>query len=350
VRALVEDGVSVYMLDHGSTDETAAIARRWQGRGVIGVEAFPVAPVGDAARAFEWEAILRRKEALAAELDADWFIHHDADEFREGPWAGESLVDGIRRVDASGCNAIDFHLLNFRPTAADAASGDVRTRMQYYEAAEPWNQVQIKCWKKSRHRVSLASSGGHSAEFPGRRVFPIRFLLRHYPIRSQAHGERKVFAERLPNFVAAERARGWHVQYEGMQPGTSFLHAPADLRRFDADEVRLGLQVHNRECDRAHRAAIASEDVADRLTDEKEAIRVDRDRLHADLVHLRDHLATLDAELERLRAERHEWHRERLEMSERLVLADKALVDIQASRSWRLTAPLRWVFERLARR
>jgi chromosome segregation ATPase len=135
-----------------------------------------------------------------------------------------------------------------------------------------------------------------------------------------------------------------------MQPGTSFLHAPADLRRFDADEVRLGLQVHNRECDRAHRAAIASEDVADRLTDEKEAIRVDRDRLHADLVHLRDHLATLDAELERLRAERHEWHRERLEMSERLVLADKALVDIQASRSWRLTAPLRWVFERLARR
>ena len=113
VAALVEDGIRVYFIDHGSTDDTVARVEPFRDRGVIGIETFVAggAPVGD--HVFAWRSLLERKEELASQLDADWFIHHDADEFRESPWEGETLLDGIARVDAAGYNAIDFHVFDF---------------------------------------------------------------------------------------------------------------------------------------------------------------------------------------------------------------------------------------------
>ena len=66
--------------------------------------------------------------------------------------------------------------------------GDIREAFPYYSEQAPYDRVQIRCWKKAPD-VDLASSGGHEARFEGRRVFPLRFILRHYPIRGQAHGE-----------------------------------------------------------------------------------------------------------------------------------------------------------------
>ena len=53
------------------------------------------------------------------------------------------------------------------------------------------------------------------ARFPGRKVFPIQFLLRHYPIRSQRHGETKVFTERKPRFLESV-SRG-HMTQSALQ-------------------------------------------------------------------------------------------------------------------------------------
>src|SRR5919106_7074857 len=182
LEALVDDGVRVYFLDDQSTDQTLAIAETFRGRGLIGMESLPpVAP--DGRHVFAWERILRRKEELAARLDADWFIHHDADEFRESPWRGRQLADAIRLVDAAGYNAIDFDVLDFRPTRVDPLEEpSVRRRLQFYEAPRTFDRLQIKCWKKTGAAVDLRSSGGHDAQFPERAVFPIPFLLRHYPI------------------------------------------------------------------------------------------------------------------------------------------------------------------------
>jgi hypothetical protein len=59
----------------------------------------------------------------------------------------------------------------------------------------------------------------------------VPFILRHYPIRSETHGRRKVLDERLPRYDAAERDDGWHIQYDGFASGeTSFLWDPAELR------------------------------------------------------------------------------------------------------------------------
>src|SRR5688500_10280827 len=112
LRDLTDQGIQVYFLDDASTDGTAAIAERFVGSGVLAVE-----QIGDGGpgRAFDWDRILRRNAALARALDADWFIHHDADEFRESPWPDLSLKEAIQRVDALGYNAIDFESLDFQP-------------------------------------------------------------------------------------------------------------------------------------------------------------------------------------------------------------------------------------------
>jgi hypothetical protein len=252
IAHLVAEGVSVYVIDHASIDGTRDEVERWRGRGVLGIERFP--PRGDAGP-FAWARILERKAQLASELDADWFLHQDADEFRESPWPELSLSAAIARVDRLGYNAIDFQVLDFPPTHDGFVKGeDPRQAFLHYEKGKRHDHLQIRGWRRTASPVDLASSGGHEVAFPGRRVFPLRFLLRHYPIRSQAHGERKVFEERRPRVLAEEVARGWHVQYQGLEPGHRFVRDPAELTLYDADEVRLGLMVDNREHEPARQA------------------------------------------------------------------------------------------------
>src|SRR6266496_3968080 len=78
VTHLIQQGVQIYFLDNGSTDDTLDRVRPFLGTGVLMIEPF----VQDSVH-FSWQSILARKEALARELDADWLIHQDADEFRE---------------------------------------------------------------------------------------------------------------------------------------------------------------------------------------------------------------------------------------------------------------------------
>lgn len=263
---LIENGIEVYFLDNDSTDGTVQEAERWVGRGVIRIEQFPADRSGGGS-AFDWGAILRRKEDLANELSADWFIHHDADEIRESPWPGVSLRDALRWVDRLGYNCIDFRVVNFPPIDNGFRRGDdPRTYFRYWEQPGEFDEIQIKAWKKGSPPISLFPFGGHEVRFRDRRVFPIRFLLRHYPIRSQQHGERKVFAERKARFLGAERAKGWHVQYDAWKEGDSFLGEPYHLHLFDDDRMRLDLLLEN---DAAREAAAR----AQRATDEVERLR-----------------------------------------------------------------------------
>ena len=246
IRDLVDQGVHVYFLDDGSTDGTTAVVERFLGRGVIGIERLAGTVQDGEPAGFDWERILLRKTQLATELDADWFIHHDADEFRESPWPHLSLNDAIRRVDALGFNAIDFAGLDFRPVQDGFPAGaDVREVLTFYADAAPYDRIQIRCWKKASD-LDLVSSAGHEARFRGRKVFPLRFILRHYPIRGQAHGERKVFQERRQRFLDRERARGWHVQYDAVREGGSFICDPSTLTPYDPDAVRLALTLRHR--------------------------------------------------------------------------------------------------------
>ncbi|MFH1742244.1 MAG: glycosyltransferase, partial [bacterium] len=241
VGDLVSQGIRVYLIDTGSTDATVTEARRFLGHGLLCIEEFPLVE-------FSLSQLMKHKETLACELDSDWFINADADEFRESPWTGVSFLDGIRRVDALGYNAIDFVVLDFVPTHDELSPGtDPRKAFPYFEPGGFFNKLQVRCWKKPDGPVDLASSAGHETTFPGRKVFPIRFILRHYPFRGQAHAERKLFQERRPRYPTEEESKGWHIQYNGISEEHRFIRGIEDLDWFDPERIRIALQINNRE-------------------------------------------------------------------------------------------------------
>ena len=296
VGDLITQGVGVYFLDDGSTDRTVSAVEPFVGRGVIAIERRHSDGNAAAPEVFEWARILHRKAELAQQLNADWFIHHDADEFRESPWPRLSLQEAISLVDSQGFNAIDFECLNFAPSAGASVSGDVRSELTTYEPAEVYDRLQIRCWKRTAEVVDLESSGGHEARFPGRRVFPIRFLLRHYSLRDQEQARRKVFHERRPRYLTAERARGWHVQYDHLMPEEPVLADPAQLRTYDPDAVRVDLMLH-------HRGVEELDLALDELRRERNAFRLERDELGKERDGLQAEIAALRTELMAARQE-----------------------------------------------
>ncbi|MGA2512689.1 MAG: glycosyltransferase family 2 protein [Candidatus Limnocylindrales bacterium] len=235
IAKLVADGVDVYVIDNWSSDGTHAIAEQFGGRDLVGLERFPDAPTDR----YEWLPLLRRVEAVAAGLRADWCIHHDVDERRSGPWSSVGLRDALWRVDQSGFSAVDHTVLNFRPIDNGfTPGGDFEAYFRHFEFGRTSDLLlQVKAWKNTGP-VDLAGSGGHEARFPGRRIFPYKFELKHYPVRSQAHGEQKVLRDRIARWDPGERALGWHVHYDGIVPGQSFLRDSRDLIEDRGPETR----------------------------------------------------------------------------------------------------------------
>jgi glycosyltransferase involved in cell wall biosynthesis len=247
VGDLINQGIFVYFLDNHSTDATLTRIKPFLETGLLQIEKFPSGE-DENFDFYPWEAILRRKEELARELDSDWFIHHDADEFRESPWEHLSLLEGIQKVDRWGYNAIGFEIFEFQPTHDHfMPDKDIRETFEYYDHVQWFNRLRNNCWKKTAVPVELASSGGHQVEFQDIRIFPVRFILRHYPIRSQAHGECKVFKDRFPRYLKSEREKNWHIQYDQVSQGHCFIRDASALTRFDADKVRLDLFLNHRE-------------------------------------------------------------------------------------------------------
>jgi hypothetical protein len=93
--------------------------------------------------------------------------------------------------------------------------------------------LRINAWQR-QGQVDLVSSAGHHVQFSDQRVFPRPFVMRHYPILSEAHAREK-YENR--DFAPDELARKWH----------------SDRAAFKADGVRLPsrAQLHEVEPDMA---------------------------------------------------------------------------------------------------
>ena len=232
LQRLIAQDIDVYVIDNWSTDGTWEKVQEFVGRGVLGAERFP--PQG-ALPTYEWRRILGRVESLAATVHADWFILLDPDERRYSPWRGTSLKAGLQYVDRCGFNCIDHIVLNHWPTGErlDEAD-DVDDQLRFFTFSDhPGHFHQRRAWKNMGCPVSIAPSAGHDVTFPDRRVYPFKFLLRHFPIRSQAQAERKLFVQRRPRWNAEERSFGWHQQYDGIERGESFERDPSSLKHFE---------------------------------------------------------------------------------------------------------------------
>src|SRR5215210_5202500 len=100
---LFDQGVEVYLVDNCSTDRTVEIAERYLGHGLVDIETFPRAE-----GVYKWQSILERKEQLAHTLEANWFMHVDADEIRLPPRSTRTLAQAFAEVEAHGYNAVNF--------------------------------------------------------------------------------------------------------------------------------------------------------------------------------------------------------------------------------------------------
>lgn len=228
---LIEQGIETAVIDNWSTDGTYEIAQQFQGKGLIHLERFPAHGRGEYA---DQRLMCTRHEELTRELPGTWFVHHDADERLESPWAGINLCDALYFVDRCGFNCVNFSALNFRPIDEHFVPGsDYTAYFRHFEfGRRQWYGWLTRAWKNlGQPSLGLADYSGHLVTFEGRRIFPFRFLLRHYPIRSSRHGEQKLIRERRHR--KEELEAGFSVHYSTYQPGQSLLHDPGRLLEFN---------------------------------------------------------------------------------------------------------------------
>jgi glycosyltransferase involved in cell wall biosynthesis len=226
---LFRQGAEAYLIDNCSTDQTVAIANRYLGRGLVGLESFP-----RAAGRYNWRALLMRKEELAATLEADWFMHVDADEVRLPPRSDLTLTEAFAEVDEQGYNAVDFFEFTFIPTREepDHDHPNFQQTMRRYYPFRPWSPHRLNAWRRQPARVELAWYGGHRVRFPGLRIAPTLFPMRHYLFLSVPHFLTKYVHRQ---YDPTEIKRGWHGWRSRVQPELIKLPAQAELRLYTSD-------------------------------------------------------------------------------------------------------------------
>lgn len=228
IEHYVRHGIDVYLIDNESTDETVALARPFLGRGVTGIETFP------RSERYTWLPILERKQQLAASLDADWFLHADPDEIRLPPKPGQTLGDALADADRHGYNAVNFTEFTFVPTrqSPDHDHANFAETMRWYYPYEPVFPNQLKAWRKQAGPVDLVSSAGHRVGFPGLRMAPLSFPMRHYLFLSAGHAARKYVGRR---YDAEEVGRGWHRARARLRAEHIALEDESALRIYTGD-------------------------------------------------------------------------------------------------------------------
>mgnify|MGYP000844814969 CR=1 FL=1 len=226
LRHLVDQGLQVAVIDNESTDRTPEIIRSLDPDNLVRHEVHPFPGH------YDWEAILRRKQELAAELDADWFVHVDADEIPESPFPGLTLAEALQHVEREGANAVNFNEFVFVPTSDEEAweGRDYVAGMAWYYFFEPRPLRLVRAWKKGADPVDIAGSGGHDAQFPGRVIAPTPFVLRHYLTLSRRHLIEK-YGSRV--FSSHELEKGWHHNRVGIETTTVPWPSSAELHHVD---------------------------------------------------------------------------------------------------------------------
>lgn len=360
LRRLLDEGLEVVYIDNWSTDDAWELVASRFGDSVRTLRL----PEVDT-KTYDWVDLLGHVERLGIESGADWVIHHDADEIRHGPWASLGLRDSIWNVERRGFNAINHEVLDFRPVQdeplVETGADPTEALLWWQHVMHPGNWLQVKGWQNSAQQVHLSASGGHEVQFPGRLIFPYRFLLRHYPLRSPEHARRKVFLERRSRWNQEERARGWHVQYDDATEQDTFVWPRDGFHRWDPHTF-FGEFLAER------LAGIGVTQGPDHAPDPRatnppsgtlsawRSIHRSLDCAIAELGRVNAQHATVESALHRtarlLARTNRELHRTRRDLARsdrHLAKLNHALDGALESSSWRFTAPARALLARLRR-
>lgn len=226
---LAGQGVEVYLIDNCSTDRTVEIAKSYEGNGLIGIETLP------REETFDLRTQLKRKEELAATFEADWIMHVDADEVHLSPHAGQTLAEAFAEVGEAGYNVVDFQEFTFVPTreSPDHDHSEYQRTMRWYYPFTPFSPRLMRAWRQQEGSVGLSNSGGHKVDFPGMKLWPEKFPMKHYLFLSTSQILRK-YADR--NFDETEVKQGWHGWRASLEAQGIRLPSQEELRFCDHDD------------------------------------------------------------------------------------------------------------------
>ena len=201
LSSFIEQGIDVVVIDHESTDGTLEICKEFLGNCILSIEALPCRGV------FNLSEQLEAKTRIINELPHDWVIHTDADEWLQSPVKGESLREGIVRIDGLGYNAINFEEFVFLPGPDESNDlHDYSKKLLYYYFFYPHEKRLMRAWKRGCEFNNVAT-GGHTLGGIGINLAPEAFILRHYIVLSQQHAVKK-YGNR--EFSDMDLKKGWH--------------------------------------------------------------------------------------------------------------------------------------------
>jgi Glycosyl transferase family 2 len=185
----------VVATDNRSEDGTTEILERWEREGRL----LLIREAGDDLRQSEW--VTRMALIASTELEADWVLNADADEFWWPQGAGlkevlEAVPERYGVVRAAWRNFVP------RPPGADFFAERMTVRL----ATPAFHHHPLSTHSKSAHRAAAdvrIGRGNHEAFgeglIPLRGWYPLEIL--HFPVRSLEHCVRKYVTQ----FVALER-------------------------------------------------------------------------------------------------------------------------------------------------
>lgn len=215
---LLNEGLDVCIVDNCSTDRTYhLINKKYSDNKRVHIRQSVIN-----SSQYEWKELLAITENLTHEFSGSysWFMHHDADEIRKSPFKGITLQQQITLASALGYNALDFTVIDFRFIDEQNILNSYEQHLNYFEFGRRSGHFkQVKAWEYSSD-INLSDSGGHDAIFSNRKIYPIKCLLKHYPLRNIRQANKKVYQDRLPRFEKEKKNLGWHGQYD------KFVQAP----------------------------------------------------------------------------------------------------------------------------
>ena len=192
---LHSQGKELVVLDNGSTDNTVEICKKFSEKGLIHFVQF---------KSEKWhkDLVFRMLYHIALTQAPDWLILCASDEILESGVSNLTLKEAIKKADTEGYNLIQFDWFNFYLTDNENQSAtSTKEKMPYYS----WEADHVfRAWKYIPG-IIMEETKGHYPIFPeekGYKIFPKKFVLRHYKIRNAT--------------TAMEKIRNLHKRLEGL--------------------------------------------------------------------------------------------------------------------------------------
>ncbi len=219
---LIEQGVDYFIVDNESDDGSLdLLAQPRFAAHLAGLIHHPYDGV------FDWTALLERVEEGIASVNADWVLLLGADEVPH-PYTSETLAQAIARLDAAGCDAINFNEFVFLPIDHAYQSDYLGPQpMSWYYFHEPQPNRLIRARRKSL-ALDWISSGGHRLDGGSYRLAEESLALRHYLFKDQEHALEKYSQRAFPD---EEVARGWHRNRMNQEREKFIFPDPGNLSR-----------------------------------------------------------------------------------------------------------------------